>query len=314
METVENDRPASTQVSLSSPQFILSDDVALAMQDLSSAVSLEQEEEDEVVHQSALRLNDNTSVAKKRKKEDCHASTGAKLERTATKRSTTHAAKAATATKSSLSPRRRRSPRKPFHQGEFQNDVKAPLTVKESTQDETFDLPASTSTPSPHTIPRQPFFTSHQQNAALSPERLRSPQGYHIISNQHSTCTPRKSSPSVLRKRTSICLDTNPLTTTSIEKEMNWSQRKSDPTAAKLPVLMEATSSASADNSTSKDVHDTLSVTTAIPCGAISDIASTIGVEEMQYRLSLLFPEQKYPHIRSKVRIREMLKFFYNMR
>jgi hypothetical protein len=308
METVEKDRPSAAPVIFSmSPQLTSSEYIFLAMEDLSSAVSLEQEEDDNIVNQLTMNLSDSPSAGKKRKREDYQRTT-INMEELATKRPINEAP--TTTATISLSSDRRRSPRKCCHEGEMRSDFKTTLTVHVSKQDLTSSTPPA-STPTTRTTLLQPLFSFQQQHDFFSPGMLRTPNCCHKLRHHNFASTPRKSPPSILCKRTQFCIGTKhsaKSTTSSTETKTYASQIDTHLTATSLAASMKATVCCSIENSASYQMEDNMATNTDMLHPDIGDTATIINVEELHYRLSMLFPKQKYPHMRSKVRLQERKK------
>ncbi|KAG7348747.1 hypothetical protein IV203_011344 [Nitzschia inconspicua] len=215
---------------------------------------------------------------------------------------------------STLSSGNRRSPRQHRPKGESAADVKVRLaldTAVEELREETIEsLQSPTTTCSlSSTCIRQPLFSNlsipHQQHSIFSPVALRTPHKSATSSiAAKSSSTPRISPSSILRKTTASQARAAAATATNIPHQQQLLE--SDPVATNLANTMEQNVDSvrtigrmdTAITTETQTFLDASEPTSLLP--ATTNTCTTIDVKELQYRLSLLFPSEKYPQMQSK--------------
>jgi hypothetical protein len=281
------------------------------------AVSLEQEDS---VDDSMLQQT-KSATRKKRNRDNRNTITN-EASNKVMKRSPSSSLSAVVSASVPPSSAKRRSPRKHRRHGENEADLEARLAVESAAaaQDETAP---SVETPPTISTTRQPLFSKdlapHQQHAIFSPGALRTPHKSASKSMAKRTATPRTSpSCGILRKMTPIQVKvaaatlstrTEPAASESNIAMNDMSPEESDHVVTNLARTMEDNVHPAKSNiqiqvpTALSDTHVCeAAIETTMLEPAHSNTPTFIDVEELQYRLSLLFPPQKYPHMQTKVR------------
>ncbi|KAG7375051.1 hypothetical protein IV203_014146 [Nitzschia inconspicua] len=283
-----------------------------AMQVLPS-VSIEQGD----IVESTVREEFNSFRGKKRGRDDKVCLDNKRSTRQASRHPSVDKEDVTTASSSiisTLSSGKRRSPRQHRRKGELAAEVKVQLaldtTVEELGGETTESLQTPTTTCSfSSTCIQQPLFSNllapHQQHSIFSPGALRTPHKSATSSiAAKSSSTPRISPSSILRKTTPIQARAAAATATNISHQQQLLE--SDPVATNLSNTMEQNVDSvrtigrmdTAITTETQTFLDDSETTTLLP--ATSNTSATIDVKELQYRLSLLFPSEKYPQMQSK--------------